>query len=171
VTSHADALAAQCRYLLTLADRMLVTLDDSHRALEPNPGTKTAGWLVGHLAVTGDFARRLCGRAPLCPPAWRPLFNPGSHPSHDASQYPAMSELCDALRAVYADLASAFGAATPEVLGAVNPYAPARDGFPTSGVFVQYMMTGHFGWHLGQLKAWTAAAGVGRVDQAGTVAA
>jgi hypothetical protein len=171
VTPYAAALAAQCRFLLTVAERLLADLDDSHRALEPAPGTKTAGWLVGHLAVTGDFGRRLCGRRPLCPAEWRPMFNPGSNPSHDVTQYPAMSELANALRAVYADLAMAFEEATPEALDAVNPYAPARDGFPTAGVFVQYMMSGHFGWHLGQLHAWRAAAQVGRDAQTDTVTA
>jgi hypothetical protein len=62
-----NAIVAQCRYLLSLAESVLAGLDDSHRALEPRPGAKTAGWLIGHLAVSGDFARRLCGRPPLCP--------------------------------------------------------------------------------------------------------
>src|SRR5438034_6534034 len=52
-----NASIAQCRYLLSLAEPILAGLDDSHCALEPQPGTKTAGWLVGHLAVSGDFAR------------------------------------------------------------------------------------------------------------------
>jgi hypothetical protein len=36
---------------------------------------------------------------------------------------------------------------------------PARQALPTSGDFVAYLMTGHFGHHLGQLLAWRAAAG------------
>src|SRR5262245_38749649 len=76
-----NASIAQCRHLLSQAEPILAGLDDSHRALEPHPGAKTAGWLIGHLSVTGDFARRLCGRAPLCPTDWRALFNPGSRPA------------------------------------------------------------------------------------------
>jgi hypothetical protein len=60
-----DVQVGQCRYLLKLADRVLAGLDDSHSALEPRPGTKTAGWLVGHLAVSGDFARCLYGRSAM----------------------------------------------------------------------------------------------------------
>jgi hypothetical protein len=97
---------AQCRHLLTVAERVLAGLDDSHRALEPQAGVKTAGWLIGHLAVTGDFARRLSGRRPaICPREWQALFNPGSEPSLRPSDYPSMKNLIDAFRAVYADLA------------------------------------------------------------------
>src|SRR5256886_7192941 len=78
---------AQCRYLLSLAKPILDGLDDSHRALEPQPGSKTAGWLIGHLAVSGDFARRLCGRASLCPIDWRTMFNPGSEPSSRSEEH------------------------------------------------------------------------------------
>ena len=44
---------AQCQHLLSVAKAIFVGLDDSHRAFEPQVGTKTAGWLIGHLAVTG----------------------------------------------------------------------------------------------------------------------
>ena len=70
-----QATVEQSTYLLALAEPVLTQLDDSHRALEPMPGAKTAGWLVGHLAISGDFARRLCGR-----PRFAPL--PGATRSH-----------------------------------------------------------------------------------------
>ena len=91
-----DSSVAQCRHLLSLADAAFAGLEDAHLALEPRPGTKTAGWLIGHLAVTGDFGRRLCGRPPLCPVEWRAGFNPGSRPSPERSDYPPMSALRDA---------------------------------------------------------------------------
>lgn len=163
--------ADQCRYLLLLAEPVLAGLDDSHLALEPQPGAKTAGWLIGHLVVTGDFARRLCGRPPICPKEWRARFNPGSTPSTDRADYPEMAEICAAFRSVYADLAVAATAADPNLLAVANPYEPARSGFPTAGDFVAYLSAGHFAYHLGQLVAWRAAAGLGRVTRAGTVAA
>ena len=69
---------------------MVEGLDDSHRHLQPTPAGKTAGWLIGHLSVTGDFARKLCGRPPICPAEWRAVFNPGTQPSTDAAVYPPM---------------------------------------------------------------------------------
>ena len=71
------ACVAQCRHFLWIADPILKRLDDSHAALAPRPGAKTAGWLVGHLVTSGDFARSLCGRARLCPKEWGSLVQAG----------------------------------------------------------------------------------------------
>src|SRR2546429_1772162 len=162
---------AQCRYLLSLAEPVLGGLDDSHRALEPQPGAKTAGWLIGHLAVSGDFARRLYGRPPLCPIVWRAAFNPGSQPSWEASDYPPMATLRETFRDVYSDLCATASEADPQSLVSVNPFAPARAAFPTAGHFVAYLLTGHLAYHLGQLVAWRAAAGLGRLPRPDALAA
>src|SRR5687768_2861787 len=114
-------LAAQSRHLVALTVRAVADLEDSHCALEPAPGVKTAGWLLGHLAVTGDFARRLCGRPPLCPREWRTAFNPGSQPSHNASDYPSMPLLRETLLAVYTDLSAAAPTVDPAVFALPNP--------------------------------------------------
>lgn len=157
-----EQIARQCRYLTTLVTPAVAGLDDTHRSLEPHPGVKTAGWLIGHLAVTGDFARRLCGIAPLCPKEWRASFNPGTQPSRNAADYAPMRELAGALPAVYSGLCDEFPRVDARLLSVMNPFAPARDALPTSGDFVAYLMTGHLGHHLGQLLVWRAAAGLGR---------
>ncbi|MFZ5625652.1 MAG: DinB family protein, partial [Gemmatimonadota bacterium] len=91
---HAEA--AQCSYLLHLSQPWLAALGDDDLAWEPAPGTKTAGWLVGHLVITGDYARRLCGLSPIAPAAWRPIFAPGTVPASRAADYPRMSDLAAA---------------------------------------------------------------------------
>lgn len=154
--------AAQGAFLLQQSERLLAGLEDRHRGLEPAPGAKTAGWLLGHLIVTGDFGRRLCGRVPpLAPKEWRPLFSPGSQPSRNDADYPPMKELLAMFRAVYADLTAHAASAPSELLTVPNPYEPALAGFPTAGEFAAYMMTGHLGYHLGQLSQWRAAASDG----------
>src|SRR5262245_58001324 len=125
-----NASIAQCRYLLSLSESILSGLDDAHHALEPRPGMKTAGWLVGHLAVSGDYARGLCGRSPLCPTTWGPCFNPGSQPSDDPQSYPPMRTLCDTFRLVCLDLCVAAAEADPARLALENPFLPARADFP-----------------------------------------
>jgi DinB family protein len=152
------AAAIQGAFLLKQYDRWLADLDDRHLALEPAPGAKTAGWLLGHLVITGDFARRLCGLPHLAPKEWRTLFAPGTTPSRDAGTYPPMRELIDTFRAVYADLAANAPSASAEALAAINPYESARAVFPTAGSFAAYILTGHLGYHLGQLSMWRAAA-------------
>jgi hypothetical protein len=153
-----EQIARQCRFLTSSAVPAVAGLGDIHRSMEPHPGTKTAGWIVGHLAVTGDFGRRLCGSATICPKEWRPLFNPGSLPSLNAADYPPMRELSEAMIAVYSGLCDEAPRADRTRLSAENPFAPARDALPTTGDFVSYLMTGHFGHHLGQLMLWRAIA-------------
>ena len=153
-----DSSVAQCRHVLSIAAPIVAGLGDSHLALEPHPGIKTAGWLIGHLSVTGDFGRRLCGRPALCPKEWRARFNPGTHPSDQAGDYPPMHQLREAFDAVYRDLCEAATSADRSVLAVENPFEPARSAFPTAGDFVQYLLAGHLAYHVGQLVAWHAAA-------------
>jgi hypothetical protein len=148
----------QCRYQLKLADKILSRLDDSHLALEPYAGAKTAGWLIGHLAVTGDFGRRLCGASPQCPREWRGAFNPGTQSSLNPADYPRMDALRSSFADVYADLCVAAADADPALLAVPNPFEPARADFPTSGDFVSYLLSSHLAYHLGQLAGWYTAA-------------
>lgn len=150
--------AAQCRYLTDRSEGPFAALEDDDLAREPVPGTKTAGWLIGHLVLTGDFGRRLCGLPPISPKAWRELFSPGTVPSHDRQVYPPMRDLTSTFFAVYRDFAANAPQAPADRLAAINPYEPARDAFPTAGDFVRYLLSGHLAWHLGQLSIWRAAA-------------
>ncbi len=152
---------AQCRYLLSLTEPILVDLDDSHRALSPLPDTKTAGWLIGHLAVTGDFGRRLCSRPPLCPTDWRPKFNPGSRPSANPDDYPPMDQLRQKFREAYKNLIPSVANADAATREALNPVVAAQSSFPSVGEFVDYLLTGHLGYHVGQLVAWRASVRLG----------
>lgn len=150
--------ATQCAFHLKVYKGWLANLEDQHLGLEPGPGLKTAGWLLGHLVVTGDFGRKLCGLPPIAPKTWRPLFSPGTTPSHDAASYPPMKELLDAFHAVYTDLSTNGPSAAPGTLALPNPYESARQTFPTAGDFAAYLLTGHLAYHLGQLSMWRAAA-------------
>lgn len=152
-----QASATQAAYLLRIYDRWLSGLDDEDRAWAPAPESKTAGWLLGHLVITGDFGRRLCGLPPIAPKEWRAVFSPGTVPSPDPAAYPPMADLVRMFRAVYADFVARAPLATSEALAAPNPYEPARSAFPTAGRFVEYMLTGHLAYHLGQLSVWRSA--------------
>jgi len=153
-------IADQCRKNLADAEKLMARLSDSHRALEPHPGAKTAGWLLGHLATTGDFARRLCGGKAICSPDWRDTFKPGTQPSTNPADYPPMSELSAAIRNVYSDLGTRVLDVDPAVLAASNPYEAARGRFPTTGDFVAYLASSHLAYHVGQLTTWCAVAGL-----------
>ena len=73
---------------------------------------------------------------------------------------PAMDELRSAFLRVYEELPEAASQATDVAMGRENPYEPARRPFPRAGDFAGYLMSGHFGYHVGQLSAWRAGAGL-----------
>ena len=152
--------APQGKFIFGQSKKWLADLTDDHLALEPIAGIKTAGWLVGHLSVTGDFGRRICGLTSMCPKEWRALFNPGTFPSLDRAVYPPMAELREMAGNVYRDFLASAPAAAAETLAMPNPYTPALGAFPTAGDFAAYLMTGHLAHHLGQLGSWHAAAGL-----------
>lgn len=155
-------IADQTRYILWFAEPMLEGLNDSHLALAPVEGNKSAGWILGHLAVSGDFGRRVLGRTPLCPKEWRAVFSPGTETGGTAATaYPRMTDVVKAFRDVYADLPAAFVAAESAVLDGPNPFEPARPGFPTVREFIAWLISGHLAYHVGQLGDWRRAAGLG----------
>ena len=158
--NHLGSFTRQGKFIFNQGKRWLADLNDNHLALEPIAGLKTAGWLVGHLSVTGDFGRRICGLTPMCPKEWRALFNPGTFPSLDRSIYPPMSELCETVANVYRDFFTSAPEAPEDVIALPNPYTPALTAFPTAGDFAAYLITGHLAHHMGQLGSWHAAAGL-----------
>lgn len=136
----------------------LSDLTDAHSAACPLPNAKTAGWLLGHLCVSGDYIRRKCGRPPLTPKEWGPQFGPGTKPSIEPADYPPMSALRETFEKVYLDLAASAPSLTDEQLAMPNPLELTRARFPTFGDFATFIMTAHLGYHLGQLTGWRAAA-------------
>lgn len=147
-----------CAHLTKLGESIISGLTDDDLALPSAPNGKTAGWLLGHLCITGDFVRRKSGAAPMTPKDWGPKFNMGTTPSGTASDYPPMSELQSAFRNVYADLARIAPTLSADLLAGPAPFEPVRDRFPTFGAFLSWIITGHLGYHLGQLSEWKAGA-------------
>jgi DinB family protein len=110
--------------------------------------------------VTGDYIRRKCGGAPMTPKTWGPSFAPRTQPSMHRADYPSMEELRATFERVYVDLVSLAPNLPDGLLNSVNPLEYTRERFPTTGQFIAYIMTGHLGYHLGQLSGWRAAAGL-----------
>ena len=142
-----------CLHLLTYAEPLLRDLRDEHLAVAARNG-KTGGWIIGHLCITGDFMRRKAGRPPLTPKDWGPRFAPGSMPSRSAADYPAVADLRSAFENIYRDLAAAAPTFSADILSAPSPFEPGRARFPTTREFLTWIMTGHLGYHVGQLYGW-----------------
>src|SRR6476620_8277017 len=86
-------------YKFTLGHLKLVAnnLDESAMNTPPFEGGNPPVWILGHLAVATDFAGRLLGLEPICPPAWHKQFAPGSQPSELKPPLPSKGELVTAI--------------------------------------------------------------------------
>lgn len=83
----------------------LQDIPDDKWCHQPIPNANHACWVVGHLARTDSFFRAtFAGQESKVPKEWDGLFGMGSTPNGDASNYPAPSELRDALAAQREDL-------------------------------------------------------------------
>jgi hypothetical protein len=145
-----------CAHHTKLGVELIGDLTDADLASPSSPNGKTAGWLLGHICITGDFIRRKSGGAPLTPKEWGPKFTIGTKPSSVALDYPPMAELRTAFEKVYSDLVKLAPTLSTELLSAPGPFEQVRDRFPTHGAFLSWIMTGHLGYHLGQLSEWKA---------------
>lgn len=146
-----DAILAQNAHFLDLLDTLSAPLTDDHRINGPSGGGKSPAWLLGHLAVTADGGRTMCGLPRRCPREWWHLFGPGTTPAANASAYPPIATLRAEALAINAELREAFPRLPREVLETANPYPPTAAPFPTIGDFLCYMLAGHLGYHVGQL--------------------
>ena len=144
--------ATVCTHLMNYSRQFVPSLTDAALTVCRAPGSKTIGWLLGHLCITGDFVRRKCGRPPLTPKEWGPVYAPESKASANASDYPPMATLVKTLYDVYSDLAASIPTMGEEILSKPNPLERAVGTYPTLGEFAVWIMTGHFGYHLGQLS-------------------
>ena len=127
-------------------------------AEQPLPGVNHPAWILGHLALTGDSAVRLLGGKKSLDESWKALFGAGSQPSSSRGDYPSKEVLLQVLQERYEQVCRLAGDARAEDLARPNP-TPLRQGLPTIGDAVAFLLTGHPGLHLGQLSIWRRMVG------------
>lgn len=148
-------------FLLGYLKRIVAEIPDDQFAQPPAPGLNPPLWLMGHLAVTYDGGLKLLGKTPACPEAWHKSFGRGSNPSEIARPHSSKAELLAALDRGHAQLAAAAREAEATVLTRPNP-SPLMQGTPltTVGDLLTFILTGHFGIHVGQLSFCRRAKGL-----------
>jgi hypothetical protein len=148
-------------FLLGHLKRLAPDLPEDQLAHPPAPGLNPPLWLLGHLATTYDGGLKLLGKAPACPEAWHKSFGRGSNPAEIARPHPTKAELLAALDRGHAQLAAAAREADATELNRPNPM-PLMKGTPlaTIGDLITFILTGHFGTHVGQLSFCRRAKGL-----------
>lgn len=148
--------------------RLLVRdIDDARLAEQPVSGMNHGAWILGHMAISTDFALPLFGEPKVCSEDWHARFGPGSVVQTDRGAYPGKEELLDALARGHEAVARASMIATPEAMERLHPVEIAflKQSLPTVGDLVSHLMTTHEAIHLGQLSAWRRALGMPGVLQ------
>lgn len=146
------------QFLLQYCRMLTGDIADGRFAEQPLPGVNHPAWIIGHLALTGDSAVRLLGGEKSLDESWKGLFGGGSQPSSSRGDYPAKEELLRILEERYEQVRRLASEATPESLARPNPTS-LRQGLPTVGDAVSFLLTGHLGLHLGQLSVWRRMVG------------
>lgn len=123
-------------------------------------GGVNPAWIIGHLALVANIGLQLSGGTPKVDiEAWKPLLGGGSTPTTDASAYPAWDELLAAWHQAHTDVAGQIAMASPEALSQPNPNERMREGLPTVGDLISFMLTSHESMHMGQLSTWRRVQG------------
>ena len=149
-------------YKFTLGHLKIVAndLDESAMNAPPFEGGNPPVWILGHLAVATDYAGRILGLAPCCPPAWHKMFGPGSKPSELKAPLPNKAELLSALENGYRRVVEATASARADSLD--KPHAVEilkQTNLKTNGDVLAHLMSTHQAFHVAQLSACRRKAG------------
>ena len=149
-------------FLLHYARRLTADIDDEKFAEVPSPGVNHPAWLIGHMAISTDFAAGLFRERIACPKAWHRLFGPGTSALPDRALYPSKAELMTALENGHDRVVAVVKEAEP--ISLAEPHALAIADFstflPTKADLLTHLLTSHEAGHLGHLSNWRRQMGM-----------
>jgi hypothetical protein len=148
------------RFLVGYCRLLVEDVSDDRFAEQPLVGINHPAWTLGHLAVTAEKGAALFGGESELPEDWGAKFGPGSTPTSARSDYPSKADLIEAVDEAFERFRSAASAATPEQLSAPSTHPRTKRALPQVKDLAAFLMTGHFGIHLGQLTMWRRLIGL-----------
>lgn len=138
---------------LHLLRRLAADLTPAHMTERVGSTGHTPTWILGHLAVTEDFAAKLLGLDLACPAEWHKWFGPGS--KEDSVPAVTKDQLLKSIESGHERISKAYGSADHAKLE--RPHGVSFfEGTPvrTLGEVLGHLLTVHNSYHLGQLSAW-----------------
>ncbi len=148
------------RFLLQYCQMLSADIPEERFAEQPLPGVNHPAWILGHLAISSDFAVAILGGEKVLPEHWYKLFGPGSTLTAVRADYPTRAELLLAIEAGYQHAREQAASATPEILAKPNPNRRLRGELPTVHDAYAFLLTAHFSLHLGQFSTWRRMIGL-----------
>jgi len=150
-------------FLLNYAEGLLKEIPEERMAEQPFPGVNHPAWIIGHLTNTADAVAVILGGSKELPESWPKLFGRDSEPTSHREDYPGKAELLDLLKSRYWAVQQLLSTVPESLLKAANPRPQMQDRLPAVSDLVSFVLTGHFGIHLGQLSTWRRLVGMGRL--------
>jgi len=148
------------RFLVGYAQMMTAEIADERMTEQPVADVNHPAWILGHLAFSAELAVIRLGGEKTLAESWAKLFGPGSKLSSTRAEYPSKESLLKALEQTFDRARTLSSQATDEKLSMPNPNERLRPMLPTIRDSVAFLLTGHFGVHLGQLSAWRRMIGL-----------
>jgi len=142
-------------YNLHMAHRLASDLTAEQMSQQIGGVGQTPAWILGHLAIATDYASQLLGRPKSLDNSWHTAFGPGSEINHPQTPTNDKAVLLDALARGHKVVVDAASQTDLSSLTSPHP-VPLFEGTPivSCGHLVSHLLTGHEGYHLGQLSAW-----------------
>lgn len=143
------------------ASMLLDGVDNTEWNVQPFENANTPTWILGHLAVVGHRLVTQLGEPGFLEERWLKLFSPGtSIPTDDTPNLPSSQDIREAYRLAHERVTQTMPTMTPAIFSEPNPHERLKNGLPTVGDLVAFVLTAHEATHLGQLSAWRRAMGL-----------
>lgn len=146
-------------FLVDYLERLVQDVDDSELDSQPFDRALPPRWILGHLAVNNDYARRMFGGRFQCPKDWHRSFARGTVVKSQTIAAPSKEQLLERLRADFKDVCLLTETADVEAMNQLHS-VPFLTGtaIRTTGQLISHLLTTHLATHIGQLSAWRRAA-------------
>jgi hypothetical protein len=129
-------------------------LAESDMRVAPFEGANPPIWILGHLAVSTDYAGRLLGLEIACPKRWHAMFGPGSKPAELAGDLPSKGDLLASIEKGYQRVCEAAATANAEALDKPHSVELLKStNLKTVGDVLAHLMCTHASFHTAQLSA------------------
>ncbi len=154
-TKRRDASVAMVGY----GEMLCGDVVEAHMADQPAPGINHPAWILGHLALTADYAATMLGGAGVCPAEWTAVFDQKKPLSTNRADYPSKADLLATLRRATENAIEHADALAPADAAKPHNQGWFEKELPTMGDMMSFLLVGHPGIHLGQLSAWRRMTG------------
>lgn len=148
------------QFLIGYCQTLSADIPEERLAEQPLPGVNHPAWILGHLAISSDFAAAVLGGEKILPQNWGTLFGPGSKLTANRADYPSKVELLEAIQSGFSRARELAASVAPEILTRPNPNRMLRSGLPTVHDAYAFLLTSHFSLHLGQFSTWRRMIGL-----------